>query len=343
MRWGSAFMKSGKFILLTLMLIFSLPYLYGGCVVIFSSGDTSRDKNQIVDNSVDDSSAGFIGVASQAVINAANAENLAGGALAGGLTGAAVSKPGLDRNSSDTHMDAFRPLRFPLVLEASLRKIESAPTSSIFSPAAIIIKRDSFSGGCGGNFSYTLNFNKTSQQFQGHLSFTDYCDQGIIISGQTDVNGTFDAPSGDLKTANFSFDDLSDKSITLNGDISISLSDPPIIATFSACAHDKSSGLTYWLKDYSMNIDKSAGYVAIEIFGRFYHPDHGFVKITTTEPFIIHDEDDWPTSGRIEIRGADNTNAQLTTLDYLYFGVEADTDGNGIFDWDSGTLNWHDL
>ena len=62
-----------------------------------------------------------------------------------------------------------------------------------FSPAAIIIKRDNFGGGCGGNFSYTIDFNKTSQQFQGHLSFTDYCDQGIIISGQTDVNGTFDA------------------------------------------------------------------------------------------------------------------------------------------------------
>ena len=55
MRWGSVFMKSGKFILLTLMLIFSLPYLYGGCVVVFSSGDTNRDKNQIVDDSVDDS------------------------------------------------------------------------------------------------------------------------------------------------------------------------------------------------------------------------------------------------------------------------------------------------
>jgi len=336
-------MKSGKFILVTLMLLFSLPYLYGGCVIVFSSGDTNREKDQIVDDSVDDSSAGFIGVASQAVINAANAENLAGGALAGGLTGAAVSSLKLDQDSSDTHLDAFRPLRFPLVLEASLRRIESAPTSSAFSPAAIITKKDNFSGGCGGNFSYTLNFNNASQQFQGHLSFTDYCDQGIIISGQTDVNGTFDATSGDLKTANLAFNDLTDKSITLDGVISISLSDPPIIATFSAYAHDKGSGLTYWLKDYSINIDKFAGYVAIELFGRFYHPDHGFVKIATNEPFIIHDEDDWPTSGRIEIRGHNNTNAQLTTLNYLYFGVEADTDGNGIFDWDSGALNWHDL
>ena len=336
-------MKSGIFILFTLMLIFSLPYLYGGCVVVFSSGDTSRDKNQIVDDSVDDSSVGFIGVASQAVVNAANAENLSGGALAGGLTSGADISPQLDQNSSDSHINAFRPLRFPLVLEASLRKIESAPPSNAFSPNSIVTKRNNFSGGCGGIFSSMLNFNKASKQFQGHLSFTDYCDQGIIISGQTDVNGTFDAPSGDLTTANFSFDDLTDKSITLDGDISISLSDPPIIATFSAYAHDKSSGLTYWLKDYSMNIDKFAGYVAIEIFGRFYHPDHGFVKITTTEPLIVHDEDDWPTSGRIETRGDKNTNARLTTLDYLYFGVEADTDGNGIFDWDSGTLNWHDL
>jgi hypothetical protein len=118
---------------------------------------------------------------------------------------------------------------------------------------------------------------------------------------------------------------------------------PPITATFSAHSLDSESGQVYWIKDYSMNITEFAGYIEIEIFGRFYHPDFGSVNLSTTEPFIVHNEDDWPTSGLFVIHGENNTKAELSALDQWTCSVTADTDGDGVIDWDSGILNWTEM
>jgi hypothetical protein len=60
------------------------------------------------------------------------------------------------------------------------------------------------------------------------------------------------------------------------------------------------------------------------------------------EPFIIYDGDDWPSSGALNIEGINSTIAILTTIDILRCRVEADTDGDGNYDCDSGILNWTD-
>ena len=66
-------MKIHRFITLAILLLFSLPYIYGGCVFIYSSGDLDEDE----DNTDRDTSSGFIGISSIAVIDSMNAEKLA--------------------------------------------------------------------------------------------------------------------------------------------------------------------------------------------------------------------------------------------------------------------------
>lgn len=331
-------MKNRKFIILFIFLIITLPYAYGGCVVVYSSGGIDREKK--IDDG--DSSRGFIGIISQATINPENAGHLTAGAFAGGLTGVEIQSSQLYQNSNSPQIDGFNPLRFLIVLGDSLRRIKFAPAQISFSRTDVIIENGNFEGSCGGDFSYTLNFNRVSERFSGNLSFTDYCDDGIIISGETDVDGSFELSSGDFDTATFLFDSLSDGSHTLDGEIAIDFSDTPILASFTAYSTDKHAGSVYWIKDYSMNLYELVGHIEIEIFGTFYHPDYGFVTLTTFDPFIVHDEDDWPTSGRLVIQGANDTTAQLTAIDRLRYRIEADTEGNGIFDWDSGIFNWND-
>ena len=94
------------------------------------------------------------------------------------------------------------------------------------------------------------------------------------------------------------------------------------------------------MKDYSINLSQFVGHLEIEIFGTFYHPDEGFVTITTTEPFVVFDEDDWPESGQLEIQGDRNTKALLSAINHMHYRIEADTDGDGVFDMDSGILDW---
>jgi hypothetical protein len=332
-------MSRTKFIIFSIILVLSLPYIYGGCVLVFTTGDIEREK----DPDGSDTSTVFAGKTSQAVIDSTNAKDLSGGAFAGGIARFEAASAGFKHASMATQMGAFRPLRLPLILQDSLQKVEVASTAVDPFRPAVETKRGSLHGGCGGRLSYSIDFIDESRDFNGNFSFENYCDHGIAISGETDIDGTYGVDTGDFTTAHFSFVDLADGYITLDGEISIDFLHLPITATFTAHSKDIESGQVYWLKNYSMNITELAGYIEIEIFGTFYHPDYGFVNLTTMEPFIVHHEDDWPTSGLFVIQGEKNTQAELSALDQLTCSVAADTDGDGVFDWDSGILNWADM
>ena len=332
-------MKNFKFIILTILLAFALPYIYGGCVVIYSSGDVNNDKEQTDDQTT----IGFTGSTLQAEITPLNAESLAAGAFAGGQSTVTPKSLKLSQHSNAARIDIFRPLRVPLMLADSLRRIELGAALSIPSHSNLITESDNLDGSCGGELSYTLTLNEISGEFSGTFLFTDYCEDGIIISGETDVDGTFEVSSGVFDTATFSFNDLSDDSHTLDGEISLDFTETPIVATFTAYSKDKQSGQVYWLKDYSINLYELSDRVEIEIFGTFYNPDSGFVTLTTSEPFVVFDEGDWPASGQLVIQGAIATKAQLTAMDQLHYRIEADTEGDGIFDLNSGILNWTEL
>jgi hypothetical protein len=319
--------------------VFLLPYTYGGCVFIFSSGGSDKDEEKIGDTS----SGGFIGITSQAEISSENAEELTAGAFAGGLTNVELQSHELNQSSYNFKIGAFRPLRFPVVLRNSLRKVKLDPTLITFNPTNIMTEDGDFEGRCGGDFSYSLNYNRVSKRFSGTLSFKDYCDDGITIAGETTVDGDFKVVSGDFTTVNFSFDNLTDGHLSMEGQISIDLSDSPILATFAAYGTDKYTGRVYWIKNYGINLFEWVDHLEIEVFGTFYHPDYGFVILTTSAPFVVHNGDDWPTAGQILIQGDKNTTAQFTVINQLGFGVEADTNGDGTFNWDSGILNWEDF
>ena len=290
-------MSRSKFIIFFIFLVLSLPYTYGGCVVVYSSGDVDRKKEP----DGNDTSTVVAGKTSQAVIDSTNAKDLSGGAFAGGITHIEAASAGFKQNSMTTQMGAFRPLRLPLVLQDSLQKVETASTVVAFFKPAVETKSGTLEGGCGGILSYSIEFIDESNIFNGNFSFENYCDHGITVSGETDIDGTYGVDSGDFTTAHFSFADLADDDITLDGEISIDFLHPPITATFSAHSKNIDSGQIYRIKDYSMNITEFAGFREIEIFGTFYHPDYGFVSLTTTEPFMVHHEDDWPTSGLLGI------------------------------------------
>ena len=221
--------------------------------------------------------------------------------------------------------------------------IQLDPAQLNFSQTNVITENDNLAGTCGGDLSYTLNLNKKSQNFSGNLLFSDFCDNGVVITGDTDVDGTLEVSSAEFKTATFSFDDLSDGSNSLNGEISIDFSDTPILATFTAYSKAEHNGQVYWIKEYSINLSEFVGHVEIEIFGTFYHPDDGSVTLATSKPFVVFNEDAWPASGQLVIDGDDNTDAHLVVIDQLHYRIAADTTGDGIFNWDSGILNWTDM
>jgi len=334
-------MKNFKFFVLIILLAFTLPYMYGGCVLIYSSGGF----DDIQDPKDDTASQDYDGSTSKAAITRENAPALAVGAFAGGLSdsGPAPQSLKLLQRTDSAQVDTFRPLRYLLVLVDSLRRIESDTELDISGLSNVVTESNNLKGGCGGELTYTLTFDRLSGNFSGDLLFADYCAEGNVFSGETDVDGTFEARSGVFSTATFTFDDLADEFHTLNGEIELDLSDTPLCATLTAYSKDSQTGAVYWLKNYSINLFEFFDRVEIEIFGTFYHPENGFVRLTTSEPFIVFEDDDWPASGQLLIQGDKDTEAHLIAVDPSHYKVAADTNGDGIFEWDSGLLNWADF
>jgi hypothetical protein len=123
----------------------------------------------------------------------------------------------------------------------------------------------------------------------------------------------------------------------------IDFSASPNVITFNAYGQDPSSGKIFWIKDYSIFIDEYTGYIQIEMTGRFYHPDHGYVALSTTEPFVLHDGDEWPTSGTLIVEGANSAKAKISAIDNENCAIEADIDGDDSYEWVSETLIWDEI
>ena len=326
-----------RFFMFIVILALSIPYTYGGCVLVFSTGDIEED-----DTNDTITSTAYTGNTSPATITSANARDLTVGGLVADISYGNASKEGLGQGSAMAPAGTFRLLRFPQVLQGSLEKIGKTPSPGASLNPAVGTRRGTLTGSCGGRLSYQFDFLERSGSFNGSFSFHNYCDRGVTISGETDINGTYRPDTGDFTSANFSFTDLRDDRISLDGELSIDILDPWTTASLSAYSRAIESGQVLWLEDYAMNITEFAGFIEIEVFGTFYHPDQGSVELFTTIPFIVHNEDQWPTSGQLLIRGTANTQAELNFLDQSSGYVEADTDGDGGFDWESGRFNWAD-
>ena len=167
-----------------------------------------------------------------------------------------------------------------------------------------------------------------------------------------DFSGQFDVDAGEFLTFEFSFNNLSttlgSDSVTVKGNMSFDMTGSPIILTMTILIKDSSINRVYWVKDYRLAITEGVGYVDIEISGRFYHPDHGYVTLSTEQMLRLYDLDDYPSSGELLITGKTGsdgakTKARITFHSSSTYQVEADTNGDGSYDFDTGVSNWSDL
>lgn len=327
-------MQNARFFALCILLAILLPYTYGGC-----SGVASNNEN--------DTGLSYTGINQPAEIGDSNAPELLGAVLGAGLI--RDRNPGLGAGQAliAQRNGNFRSYRIPLVLIESAKSI---PFEALMSSDLVPTETQSepVEGSCGGNISYTITMvDVWTGMFEGRLTFSEYCEYGITLNGTVNFNGLYSLKLSELREVNFSFDNLvaivfQVGRLQFDGEISIDLTTFPLAVTLNVFARDYISGKVYYV-DYLMAVNEYAGFVEIEISGEFYFPDHGYVRINTPEPFLLHDEDVWPTSGVIIITGASDSSARLTVIDRFTCIIEVDFDGDGNYDWTSGVISWEDL
>ncbi len=161
-----------------------------------------------------------------------------------------------------------------------------------------------------------------SMYFTGDLSGSYTLTKLVMSYNNVTVSSSYDATT------------VSD---TFSGDITITFAGDGItIAGFSYTAYFDRDGKTYKIE----NIDYSSG----SISGRFYHPDHGYVDITTDAAFTYDSTTKQYCGGVIRITGKDATDSTIYSTISVNAGCTTYTacfDVTGVNDCGSGPINWH--
>jgi hypothetical protein len=313
-----------------MVLALALPYTYGGC----SGGGGGSNGN---DGTI------YSGLTNPADISESNAEDISGGALGAGLIGDGMMGLSLDQAPYEHYVRKFRSLKIPLILSDSLAVLDFDNSATGGLQSAVETVSETIYGNCGGTMSYSVSADSEAGTFNGNFVFSNYCNDGTTINGRAGFDGRMNVDTGEFFEASFSFNNLSGGDLTLDGDIEIDFTASPNMLTFNAYGQDPGSGKVYWIRDYSISIGENTGYVEVEMAGMFYHPDYGYVTLSTTDPFVLHDGDEWPASGALLVTGANSSKARLTAIDNVYCTVEVDTDGDGSYEWNSGVVAWDDI
>ena len=293
----------------------------------------------------------YTGLTTQATIDENNAEDLSTGAFIGYIAGSAV---GLESVQSAGQERIGQPLtlRLPQALEEALHRLDITSHLGGAVVSAILCESRTLDGDCGGSAYGYVCVDNVSGSFDGYFVFYSYCSEDVTISGRLDFSGRVDLSTLDFLQLSFSFENVTfgtgADSLTLAGTISYDYTSSPVSATMDMRCRDNSTGKVYWVADYTIYMTEGPGYVDVEISGRYYDPDCGYVEVNTEEPLRVYDGDDWPSDGALVVIGdtgseGGSTMARLAALSSTTYELEADTNGDGSYDWYSGVLNWSDL
>jgi hypothetical protein len=284
----------------------------------------------------------YSGLTSQASISPTNAEDITTEALLGATIGVSVlgnTDAGKNTKPIISHLYV---IDLPKVLRRSTENVNWHPGKEI---ALSRVESDTINGECGGNLAYTITVDDATGNFSGTFTYSQFCDSGITITGTVDVDGTVDLVTNEFKTINFNFDNLTSDEFVMSGIISLDDTNTTLsLITLDFLFKDIALNKVYWINDYSMTVTEiNATDTEIAITGVFYDPDYGYVNVSTPIPFIFISADDWPTLGTMLCEGVGNTKTILTAVDNQSYRIEADTNGDGVYDYNSGVLFWADL
>ncbi len=295
------------------------------------------------------SSAGisYTGLTAMVTIDENNAEEILLGTYEGGQTANGLNVLGVIQEEGSTPVRVSRSLEVSETLKDALCKMDFTVESGGALVGAIVTESDIVYGDYGGSASVAVNVDDQTGQFTGSMTFNNYTDDGIVtFSGPASFSGTIDLNTSELVEFTFSFDGLTGSSggdsITFVGDISFDIHPYRVTMEMNMLLKDNSTGQVVKYEDYIVTVTDNDSDISVEISGLYFDPNYGYVSIRTIRPLLVYGS--YLSDGVIEITGnsgiaGGSTKAQLTAFE-TYYQVEADTDGDGSYDWlTTGTWN----
>ncbi|NNG45957.1 MAG: hypothetical protein HKM86_02430 [Deltaproteobacteria bacterium] len=306
----------------------------------------------------------YTGVTSQAELTQDNVVDVTTEAYQAGDLAASAVIP-LDR-SEPARYEAGSPRAIALVrllqgVAERARIPVSSPSYSLSenaaSPMDVVTVSDTITDGFGGTAIFSLTLDTVTGDFTGTFTFTGWHGEGgALISGTTSVTGHFDESADEFTEIRFTFhavtmvDGLA--SVTLTGTVELSISVLSSSATVELYLQESGIGKTVWIHGYTVTmtegpdvnpVDGIPDYTDVDVSGRIYLHDYGYVDVSTPTPFRFNSGSTYPDSGVLQVDGSLGRSAQLVVISEVagYF-VQADLDGDpgGIYEWTSIDYPW---
>ena len=278
----------------------------------------------------------YTGVTTQAAFTPANTQQLTVGAVNGGMAGENIIST---LGTASTGAPAGAPALLNLVERLQALFAGGLPGQAV--PAINVTQ--TFTGSCGGQAVRSMDLNVSTGSFTGTLTFSDYCEAGLILSGTVPFTGNMNLSTGELQHLALSLSSLQVTSSAtgaaqnLSGPVTwdVSADGQTETVTMNLVLQDATSGKTYWASNYLLKIvSDTTGATDTTASGRYYDHDNGYVDFTTTTPLHLDSSAAaGPSAGVLHFTGNGGTSALVSIQADGSYLIEADTTGDGAYDF----------
>jgi hypothetical protein len=286
----------------------------------------------------------YSGLTTQAVITSNNAQTLAAGALNGASVTLPVSPLASQAPAADGSGSLF-PLFVAVKKSAAGDSIgtakTTAPAASLTPALAILNESGTIAGECGGQAAYTISINDQTGTFAGTFVFTGYCEAGLTISGTAVINGLWAIPTAEFETLNMTLSGITAAGFSINGTIAADYRSYPPAVTQVHNLYNRhiATGKKFRLENYVYSMTDTGTASLINLTGKYYDPDYGFVDVATSTTLSLPDGAAFPDSGAIVCAGA-GSSVILTAVDETSYLIDADRNGDGVYEYPLGPFSW---
>lgn len=345
-----------------LLLVLSLLFVLWGC----GSGGGSSGGG----GGADATGLSYTGLTSEATVDGDNAQALTEDALAGGST--SFGGGGVAGAATAGGQKVHKPVKLALMMKSLVGKIRISPPSGGGAVGAIESMTGTIEGSGGGTADFSITVDTVTGEFTGSITFYSFTEVGVTYDGSAGFSGVaiFEGEEyqGYIDSFTFDYDSVSctsfGTSFTIDGTMAFEgfyYEWPNPWVTMNMVYRDEGTGKTYQMVNFIIYFDfeyledefDPGYYYYIE--GTFYHPDYGYVTLTTTQGIWQYVYDAYPSyEGEVIVTGAigsggGNTYARLVIgqISFNTYEIYADIDGDGFDpgtgdpdDYYSGELAW---
>ncbi|MEN8178223.1 MAG: hypothetical protein ABFS39_06325 [Pseudomonadota bacterium] len=280
----------------------------------------------------------YTGLETEATISIANAAGIVREMF--GLGGISISLSATaEEETTESKPEPYNIL-VPLALTETIKDINAGNAID----SALAAKNFSEVRNCEtGHLDYIITVDDLTGVFNGNMTYDDCLVAGFTLEGSAEVSGHYDLMTNTFVDISLDFPWLKGKSEVVDyvasERIQVAFADPITTTTLENTVVSIDNRKAVKFEGYAIVVNEDTSEKTLALSGRFYHPDEGFVTVSTDGSIFFTENTNWPYHGQLSMQGT------LSVLQIEFQDSEAYTlwvdEGDEDSEWDYVDLvNW---